>query len=147
MLGKNLRSHLLQPRTHRLEQRLVLRPLLWYLHRGVVLTKDNLARRNWPGSKKCCFCTHDETIKHLFFQCKFARSTWSVIQIASNLYPPTSVGGILDFQIFLLLLVGTSDCMSARYIESTERPICIRQQVLPIYMVTGLPVYQILLVL
>ena len=40
---------------------------MWYLRRGVVLTKDNLARRNWPGSKKCCFCTHDETIKHLFF--------------------------------------------------------------------------------
>ena len=67
---------------------------MWYLRRGVVLTKDNLARRNWPGSKKCCFCTHDETIKHLFFQCKFARSTWSVIQIASNLYPPTSVANI-----------------------------------------------------
>uniref|UniRef100_A0A453E3M2 Reverse transcriptase zinc-binding domain-containing protein n=1 Tax=Aegilops tauschii subsp. strangulata TaxID=200361 RepID=A0A453E3M2_AEGTS len=61
-----------------------------YLRRGVVLTKDNLARRNWSGSKKC-FCTHDETIKHLFFHCKFARSTWSAIQIASNLYPPTSV--------------------------------------------------------
>ena len=62
--------------------------------REVVLTKDNLAQRNWPGSKKCCFCTHDETIKHLFFQCKFARSTWSGIQIALNLYPPTSVANI-----------------------------------------------------
>ena len=67
---------------------------MWYLQRGVVLTKDNLVRRNWKGSKKCSFCTHDETIKHLFFQCKFARSTWSVIQIASNLYPPTSVANI-----------------------------------------------------
>ena len=67
---------------------------MWYLRRGVVLTKDNLARRNWRGSKKCSFCTRDETIKHLFFQCKFARSTWSVIQIASNLYPPTSVANI-----------------------------------------------------
>ena len=68
---------------------------MWYLCRGVVLTKDNLTRRNWQGSKKCCFCTHDETIKHLFFQCKFARSTWSIIQIASNLYPPTSVANIV----------------------------------------------------
>ena len=67
---------------------------MWYLRRGVVLTKDNLARCNWRGSKKCSFCTHDETIKHLFFQCKFARSTWPVIQIASNLYPPTSVANI-----------------------------------------------------
>ena len=58
---------------------------MWYLRRGVVLTKDNLARRNWSGSKKCCFCTHDETIEHFSFECKFACSTWSVIQIASNL--------------------------------------------------------------
>ena len=67
---------------------------MWYLRRRLVLTKYNLAWCNWPRSKKCCFCTHDETIKHLFFQCKFARSTWSVIQIASNLYPPTSVANI-----------------------------------------------------
>ena len=67
---------------------------MWYLRKGVVLTKDNLARRNWLGSKKCCFCTHDETIKHLFFQCKFARFTWSVIQIECNLYPSASVANI-----------------------------------------------------
>ena len=64
---------------------------MWYLRRGVVLTKDNLTRLNWQGSKKCSFCTHDETIKHHFYQCKFARSIWTVIQIASNLYLPTSV--------------------------------------------------------
>ena len=72
---------------------------MWYLHRGVVLTKDNLARRNWQGSKKCCFCTHDETIKHLLFQCKFARSMWSVIQIASNLYLSTSVANIFGHSL------------------------------------------------
>ena len=30
---------------------------MWYLKRGVLLTKDNLARRNWLGSKICSFCT------------------------------------------------------------------------------------------
>jgi hypothetical protein len=25
----------------------------WYLRKGIVLTKDNLAKRNWHGSKKC----------------------------------------------------------------------------------------------
>jgi hypothetical protein len=66
----------------------------WYLRRGVILTKDNLARRNWQGNMKCCFCHHDETIKHLFFECHFARSIWSTIQIASTLYPPSSVSNI-----------------------------------------------------
>jgi hypothetical protein len=66
----------------------------WYLRRGVILTKDNLAKRNWHGSKKCVFCNQDETIKHLFFNCHFARSIWSIIQIGSTLYPPRSVANI-----------------------------------------------------
>jgi hypothetical protein len=66
----------------------------WYLRRGVILTKDNLAKRNWNGSKKCVYCHHDETIKHLFFDCHFARSIWSIIQISSTLYPPKSVANI-----------------------------------------------------
>ena len=66
----------------------------WYLRRGVILTKDNLIKRNWHGSLQCIFCHHDETIKHLFFQCKLARSIWSVIQIASGLYPPCSVANV-----------------------------------------------------
>jgi hypothetical protein len=36
----------------------------------------------------CVFCHHEETIKHLFFHCKFARSIWSIIQVGSTLYPP-----------------------------------------------------------
>ena len=32
----------------------------------------------------------------LFFGCKFARSIWSVIQVASNLYPPCSVANNFD---------------------------------------------------
>jgi hypothetical protein len=66
----------------------------WYLRRGVILTKDNLIKRNWHGSPQCVFCHHDETIKHLFFQCKLARSIWSIIQIGSGLYPPCSVANI-----------------------------------------------------
>ena len=66
----------------------------WYLHREVILTKDNIIKRNWHGSPQCVFCLHDETIKHLFFHCKLARSIWSVIQIASDLYPPCSVANV-----------------------------------------------------
>jgi hypothetical protein len=66
----------------------------WYLHHGVILTKDNLVKHNWHGSTQCVFCHHDETINHLFIQCRFARSIWSLIQVASRLYPPTSVANI-----------------------------------------------------
>ena len=70
------------------------RVFAWYLRRGVILTKDNLAKRNWHGSKQCVFCHKDETIKHLFFECKFASSIWSIIQIGSTIYPPTSIANI-----------------------------------------------------
>jgi hypothetical protein len=66
----------------------------WYLRKGVVSMKDNLARRNWHGSKKYAFLHQDETIKHLFFQYCFARSIWSVIQVASTLFPPCSITNI-----------------------------------------------------
>ena len=67
---------------------LKIKIFLWYLRRGVILTKDNLAKRNWQGSKTCCFCHKEETIKHLFFDCQFACSIWSFIQVATGLLKP-----------------------------------------------------------
>jgi hypothetical protein len=66
----------------------------WYLCRGVILTKDNLVKQNWHGSTQCVFCHHDEMINHLFFNCCFARTIWSLIKVASSLYPPTSIANI-----------------------------------------------------
>jgi len=37
---------------------LKIKIFLWFLEKGVILTKDNLARRNWNGSKACCFLAH-----------------------------------------------------------------------------------------
>jgi hypothetical protein len=34
---------------------LKVKVFLWFLYRGVTLTKDNLAKINWHGNKKCCF--------------------------------------------------------------------------------------------
>jgi hypothetical protein len=31
----------------------------WYFIKGIVLTKDNLSRRQWKGGVKCCFCNLD----------------------------------------------------------------------------------------
>jgi hypothetical protein len=85
----------------------------WYLRRGVIITKNNLAICNWHGSKRCVFCHQDETIKHIFFQCRFARSIWSIIQAASSLYPPTSVANVfgnwlhgIDHRFRMLIRVG-----------------------------------------
>ena len=65
---------------------------MWFVHKQVILTKDNLVKRNWTGSTSCSFCDRDETIKHLFFECPLARVLWRTVQIAFNITPPNSVG-------------------------------------------------------
>ena len=78
----------------KLKAPLKIKIFLWYLRTDVVLTKDNLVKRNWHGSKQYCFCHKDETIKHLFFECRFARVVWSVFQAASGLSQPHSVSNM-----------------------------------------------------
>ena len=52
---------------------LKIKVFLWYLYKGVILTKDNLARRQWQGDTKCCFCSFEESIQHLLFDCHYAK--------------------------------------------------------------------------
>ena len=70
---------------------LKIKVFLWYLRKGVILTKDNLARRNWQGNQQCCFCHENETIQHLFFDCRFARLGWATAYAAWGLPRPHSV--------------------------------------------------------
>ena len=70
---------------------LKVKVFLWLLHRGVILTKDNLAKRNWNGSKLCSYCQNDETISHLFFNCQMACLLWRIISITFGLSKPNSV--------------------------------------------------------
>jgi len=45
----------LNKRIWKLKAPLKIKIFLWYLRRGVILTKDNLAKRNWQGNQQCCF--------------------------------------------------------------------------------------------
>ena len=53
---------------------LKIKVFLWYLRRGVILTKDNLGKRNWKGCTRCCLCSSEESIQHLFFNVKWLSS-------------------------------------------------------------------------
>ena len=70
---------------------LKIKIFLWFLQRGVVLTKDNLAKKIWKGSKKYCGCNSNETIKHLFLDCPYTRMIWRVIFFATGLSQPISI--------------------------------------------------------
>ena len=68
-----------------------IKVFMWFVHKQVILTKDNLAKHNWVGSTRCSFCDHNETIKHLFLDCPLAKILWCSIHIAFNITPPTSI--------------------------------------------------------
>jgi hypothetical protein len=69
---------------------------LWYLKQGVVLTKDNLIRRNWNGNKQCVFCSQHESIQHLFFDCHFAKFLWRAVQVTFNIDVPISIAHVCN---------------------------------------------------
>ena len=70
---------------------LKVKVFMWFVHKQVILTKDNLAKRNWIGPTRCSFCDRDETIKHLFLDCPLAKILWRTVHIAFNITPPNSV--------------------------------------------------------
>jgi hypothetical protein len=58
---------------------------------GVVLTKYNLAKKNWKGSQQCVCCNLNETIQHLFLDCPPAKMIWRIIFYATKLSQPRSI--------------------------------------------------------
>ena len=74
---------------------LKIKIFLWYLGRGVTLTKDNLAKRRWQGSPKCSFCNQNESIQHLFFDCYLAKTVWRIIYFALKIDQPININHII----------------------------------------------------
>jgi hypothetical protein len=62
-----------------------IKAFLWLVVHKKILTKDNLAKRNWKGNLDYVFCGLLESIDHLFFQCSIARFIWRIVQSALDL--------------------------------------------------------------
>ena len=80
----------------KLKAPLKIKIFLWYLKRGVILTKDNLAKHNWQGSQQCCFCHVNETIQHLFFDCCLTWMVWTIVHAAWKLCKPTNIANLFS---------------------------------------------------
>jgi hypothetical protein len=52
---------------------------LWLLSQGKFMTRDNLKKRHLNKPEDCLFCSEQESIQHLFFDCVVASNTWSLI--------------------------------------------------------------------
>jgi hypothetical protein len=70
---------------------LKIKIFMWFISKKVLLTRDNLAKRNWNGNTKCSFCDAEKSVEHLFIFCSFARLIWPVIFAAYNIPPPSNV--------------------------------------------------------
>jgi hypothetical protein len=73
---------------------LKIKIFLWFLNNKVLLTKDNLAKRQWTGCTKCVFCGEQETVEHLFLLCPFARLIWRTVNFTYGLAQPTSISDL-----------------------------------------------------
>ena len=45
----------------------------------------------WQGDRKYCFCSSNESIQHLLFDCHYAKFMWRNVHVSFNLKPPNSV--------------------------------------------------------
>ena len=77
-------------RLWKLKTLLKIKFFLWFLKRGVTLTKDNLAKRNWQGNQQCYFCHENKTKQHLFFDWLMARLAWAMVYAAWGISKPRS---------------------------------------------------------
>jgi hypothetical protein len=54
----------------KLKMPLKIKIFMWYMYKGVTLTKDNLAKRNWNGNKQCVCCLAMSQFNICFFSAK-----------------------------------------------------------------------------
>jgi hypothetical protein len=58
---------------------------LWLLFYNKLLTRDNLHKRQKVPDLCCVFCSEDENIPHLFFECVVARELWKQISMITKI--------------------------------------------------------------
>jgi hypothetical protein len=59
---------------------LKIKIFMWFFHTKVILTKDNLLKRNWNDNTSYCFC-----------ECPLAKIIWRLVHMTFGLSPPKNV--------------------------------------------------------
>ena len=83
-------------RIWKLKAPLKIKIFLWYFRQDVILTKDNLAKRNWQGQQQCCFCHENKSIQHLFFDYRFTRMVWASVYAAWGIQKPHNMFSMFE---------------------------------------------------
>jgi hypothetical protein len=82
---------------------LKLKVFLWQLCQDVVLTRENMKKRNWPGAPRCSFCNLLESNNHLFFTCKIVRVVWGILgkALGTDCVPQSFWQAVTWFHVFM----------------------------------------------
>jgi hypothetical protein len=70
---------------------LKIKVFMWFLHRMVILTNDNLIKRNWNGNQSCFFVITRNQYNIFFFECPLAKIIWHIIHMTFGLAPPKNI--------------------------------------------------------
>lgn len=63
----------------------IIHIFLWLLSKNKTLTRDNVAKRKHVEDKTCLFCSENESVVHLFFECVVAKRLWSELSVLLNI--------------------------------------------------------------
>jgi hypothetical protein len=82
---------------------LKIKIFVWQMCRDAILTRENMRKRNWPGSSLCSFCNEVETNNHLFFSCSVSKVVWGIVgsTMGTNLVPNSFWQAMTWFHSFL----------------------------------------------
>jgi hypothetical protein len=81
---------------------LKIKIFLWYPRNGVVLTKDNLVKRQWKGCKNAAFVRSMKQFNTSFFDCPMATLMWggSVLLLVLRNRGMSNTFLVLDLEVF-----------------------------------------------
>ena len=67
---------------------------MWFLHKKVLLTKDNLLKRKWTDVRNVFFVALIKLLIIFFLSCQLARQIWRLIHFTFIISPSTSVTNV-----------------------------------------------------
>jgi hypothetical protein len=80
----------------KIKMSLKVKVFMWLVSKNCILTKDNLMRRGWTRNSQCHFCSSEENMNYLLFNCTFARFVWQMVICAFGFVrPPESANDML----------------------------------------------------
>ena len=64
---------------------------MWFLHYKVLLSKDNLVKRNWRGNTEMVFSRQRGNNITLIHLVPFAHIIWHIVQMTFNIFLKTNI--------------------------------------------------------